>query len=205
MIKKLWYPIVYMFVVTAFFSSILIGLSRFTQARVEANQEAAFEKAVLLCLPLEIPEKISSAEAHRIFVDKVVPPDDFSAGAYRLLEGEKMAGYALPISGRGFWAEIRGVIGIEADRKTITGIAFHKQAETPGLGAEITGLSFRKQFVGKRIAEGEKPISFRPAGSEAGESDVHAITGATQTSTRLEKIINERLALWRDGLAGEGS
>jgi hypothetical protein len=30
-----------------------------------------------------------------------------------------------------------------------------------------------------------------------GVSDVHAVTGATQTSTRLEKILNDALKKWR--------
>ena len=45
--NKAWYPILYMFVITAFFSSVLIGLSRMTQERVEANERVAFERAVL--------------------------------------------------------------------------------------------------------------------------------------------------------------
>ena len=49
--EKPWFPAVYMFVVTAFFSSIVIGFSRLTEKRVEANTTLAFEKAVLSVLP----------------------------------------------------------------------------------------------------------------------------------------------------------
>ena len=44
---KPFYPVVYMFIVTAFFSSIVIGFARFTQDRVDANKQIAFERAVL--------------------------------------------------------------------------------------------------------------------------------------------------------------
>ena len=39
---KPYYPIVYMFVITAFFSSILIGLAQLTRHRVEANEQLGF-------------------------------------------------------------------------------------------------------------------------------------------------------------------
>ena len=195
--EKPWYPVIYMFVVTAFFSSILIGLCRFTQDRVDANQRLAFEKAILESLPLDLPPKASSLELHRIFVDRVRTPDPQSGGAYLWLKDGSVEGYALPIEGQGFWDTIKGVIGIAADRTTLTGISFYEQAETPGLGAEITQPPFRSQFPGRKIAVGEKPVKILPVGSKLGPSDVHAVTGATQTSTRLEKIIDEALAGWR--------
>jgi len=108
----------------------------------------------------------------------------------------QIVAYALPISGQGFWAPIKGVIGIKADRQTITGIAFYEQNETPGLGAQITKDVFKNQFNGKIISSTEKPINMKRPGDELAKSDVHAITGATQTSTRLEKIINEALKNW---------
>ena len=78
----------------------------------------------------------------------------------------------------------------------IIGIAFYEQNETPGLGAQITKYAFKNQFNGKIISSSGKPINMRQPGSELGKSDVHAITGATQTSTRLEKIINDALIKW---------
>ena len=113
------------------------------------------------------------------------------------MQDGKPAAYALPIEGKGFWDTIRGVVGIAADRKTLTGISFYEQNETPGLGAEITQPKFRSQFPGKQISQTGKPLRILPVGSQLGPSDVHAVTGATQTSTRLEKFLDEALARWR--------
>ena len=201
---KVWYPVLYMFVATAFFSSILIGLARFSRDRVEANQRLSVEKAVLEALPIELPPEASSIELHRIFLERVTGPSATSGSAYVLPEGDKVVAYAVPLEGKGYWDTIRGFIGIASDRKTVTGISFYEQNETPGLGAEIVQPPFREQFVGKRIAEGDRPLGFLPVGSALGESEVHAITGATQTSTRVEKIINEDLAGWRSGLRSSG-
>ena len=201
---KVWYPVLYMFVATAFFSSILIGLARFSSDRVEANRRFSVEKAVLEALLVELPPKASSVELHQMFLERVTGPSAPSGGAYVLTEGDKVVAYAVPLEGKGYWDTIRGFIGIDSDRNTVTGISFYEQNETPGLGAEIAQPPFRAQFVGKRIAEGDQPLGFLPVGSALGESEVHAITGATKTSTRVERIINEDLVGWRSGLGSNG-
>ena len=202
--EKKWFPVVYMFVITFFFSSIVIGFTQLTRERVEVNQKVAFERAVLSVLPglYERGEKVSGLELHKRFAEKVSEPDKDSAGAYVLRESGKIVAYALPIEGRGFWATIKGVIGIEADRKTVTGIAFYQQNETPGLGAEIAKSEFRDQFKGKVLSLGERPLSIKRPETVLDESSVHAVTGATQTSTRLEKIINDGVKQWQKQMAG---
>jgi Na+-transporting NADH:ubiquinone oxidoreductase subunit C len=198
--EKRWFPIFYMFVTTAFFSSIVIGFTQLTNEKVKANERLAFEKAVISVLPGLYQEEMNNSELHRTFTERVTEPDELSAGAYTLRQNGKIVAYALPISGQGFWAPIKGVIGIKTDKKTITTIAFYQQNETPGLGAEIAKPAFREQFKGKVISVGDKPLSIKRPGSELSSSDVHAVTGATQTSTRLEKIINLALINWRQQL-----
>ena len=197
--EKKWFPVIYMFLATAFFSSIVIGFTQFTSSKVEANRKLAFEKAILSVLPglYDEKEKISNLELHKRFTEKVNEPDASSGGAYSFTDSGKIIAYALPISGRGFWAPIKAVIGIEADGKTITGIAIYQQNETPGLGAEIAKPEFRDQFNGKVMLLGKKPLSFKRPGASLDKSSVHAITGATQTSVRLEKIINDALRAWQ--------
>jgi Na+-transporting NADH:ubiquinone oxidoreductase subunit C len=196
-----WFAVVYMFLVTAFFSSIVIGFSQFTSERVEANRTAAFERAVLTVLPGMFEGAVGGLELHRRFVEQVTGPDKHSGGAYTLKKGGQLVSYALPISGQGFWAPIKGVIGIADDKRTIFGIAFYEQNETPGLGGQIMTSVFRNQFLGKVLSEGDKPLTFKRPGEVLGENDVHAVTGATQTSTRLEKIVNTALKDWSSKLA----
>ncbi len=76
-------------------------------------------------------------------------------------------------------------------------IAFYEQRETPGLGAEITKSYFREQFKGLKIKDRDVPVRLMPIGTRTSEHEVHAITGATQTCTRLERIINQSLRTWR--------
>ena len=185
------FAVVYMFVVTAFFSAILIGFAKLTRGKVEANQLIAFEKAVLQVFP-EITAT-TNAQIHKIFTEQF----ELSSNAYIYRKDHQIEGYAVPVEGQGFWAPIRGIIGITADKQTITGVAFYEQSETPGLGARIVEPDFCDAFTGKKLAEGERLIGIRQVGTPLNNSEVHSITGATQTCVRLEKLINDGLAQWR--------
>jgi len=204
--KKPVYPVVYMFVVMLFFTAILVGLARSAADRVEANNQIRFERAVLLAVGVEA-ESMNPAEVHAAFVENIQPPTPASAGAYTY-PGERRASaassssavpavYAIPFEGQGFWNVIKGVVGIKPDGKTVTGIAFYEQSETPGLGAEIVKPPFRDQFRELTLAEGPALLRLKPAGSDADEPGVDAISGATQTCTRLERILNDALKEWR--------
>jgi Na+-transporting NADH:ubiquinone oxidoreductase subunit C len=196
--NKRWFSVFYMFIITAFFSTIVIGLTELTRQRVNANQRLAFEKAVLSVLPEASVSQISIHEQFELLVEK---PSEQTGYAYAYLKNSEIVSYALPISGQGFWAPVKGIIGIRADKKTVTGIAFYEQNETPGLGAEIVQQPFIEQFFGKILSSSGKALNIKRPGEELGESDVHAVTGATQTSTRVEKIINSAIDKWKKELA----
>ena len=198
---KPWFAVVYMFCVTAFFSFIIIGFAQVTKDRVKANEQLALERAVLEVF--DLAEGKTPPQIHQTFIDEVRKEDD---GAYYVhLYGEEVQGSAVAVvvRGKGFWAQIEGVVGISPDRKTILGIAFYEQNETPGLGAEITRPAFGNQFKGLRLGAKERPIGIKPFGAELAGNEVHAISGATQTCTRLEKLINDDLTKWLAARAGE--
>lgn len=191
------FAVVYMFLATAFFSSILILFAQATRGRVEANAQIALEKAILQVFP-EIEFK-SNAQVHEIFTAqfKSVKSQDDETILYAVYyKNDTIAGYAVGVEGQGFWAPIKGFVGVAADKKTITGVAFYEQSETPGLGARIAEPDFCGKFEGLAVGEVVKPVGIRPAGSELKNNEVHAITGATQTCVRLEKLINEGLSQW---------
>jgi len=196
--EKRWFTVVYMFLVTAFFSSIVIGFSRLTAERVKANEQLNFEKAVLTVLPGLYDEKLSGLQLHRRFLERVTPPAEETGAAYTLRENGKTIAYALPLAGEGFWAPIKGVLGIADDLEKIIAIAFYEQNETPGLGAQIVTPQFTDQFKHRKISPIGKPLTIKRPGETLGPSDVHAVTGATQTSIRLEKLINAGLEKWRN-------
>lgn len=194
--EKWYYAVVYMFFVTAFFSSITIGFSMLTRERVKANRQLAFERSVLEVFSLAKDK--TSAQLHETFVNSIRPAEHPEKNIYNYVLENQIRGYAVVVSGQGFWAQIKGVIGFDTDKKTITGISFYEQNETPGLGGKIVEAQFRDQFIGIKIAETGKPIGIKSLGLELGDNEVYAITGATQTCTRLQKLINDDLVKWTE-------
>ena len=93
-------------------------------------------------------------------------------------------GIALLLEGGGFQGLLSMVIALDGD--TVTGFRIVRQDETPGLGARITETEFQESFTGKKVSDG---IRMSRSGT-AGPSEFDAITGATETSKALEKILN---------------
>ena len=94
---KPFYPVLYMFVITAFFSSIVIGVSRFTKERVLANQKRSFEQAVLNVLPRMYDTQASDLELHRRFQNRITAPDESPAhrAVRRILRHQSIKGRCL--------------------------------------------------------------------------------------------------------------
>lgn len=192
---KPYFAVVYMFVLTAFFSTLLIGYSRLTSQRVRTNEQLNFERAVVQVFP-EISYE-NNQQIHQIFTEQFTK--DEQTGAYLYQKDRQLLGYAVPFSGQGFWDKIKGVIGIAADRETIQAVTFYEQKETPGLGARIDEDEFRRQFIGKKIKDAPRPIGIVSPAVSLEDNQVHAVTGATQTSVRLEALMNRDIRAWLDG------
>jgi len=224
--EKPWYPIVYMFLVTVFFSGLLVALHAATKERVARNERLYRERAVLIALGLAdegtgeetLLERLRRVRAITRAATRADEADPFvltikdDNGRRRVvmeyeLTGEdgKPVAYAVPVSGRGYWDVIAGFVGVWADGMTVTGIAFYQQKETPGLGAEIATPAWRSRFAPSTdrtlvLAEGAEPITILPAGTAPTGgvvSSVDGVTGATQTSVRLGAFMNAQLAAWR--------
>ena len=96
----------------------------------------------------------------------------------------------IPMQGNGLWGPIWGYLAIAADGKTIVGVTFGHESETPGLGGEITTEKFQGQFAGKQIMENGRlvPVEF------------DAITGATKTSNGVREMIDRTLEQYQSYL-----
>ena len=103
-------------------------------------------------------------------------------------------------SGMGFWDRIEGIIVLSLDFNKLVNIQFLEQKETPGLGARIEEPWFTDQFRGLTIAwdhpSGERVI-IGASPDPGAENRVDAITGASQTSLALMKLLNRELDLFR--------
>ena len=114
------------------------------------------------------------------------------------VDGEKK--YIFPVQGVGLWGAVWGYVSLDANLNTIYGVIFDHTSETPGLGAEITGKGFTKQFVGKTIFNGETFVGLKVVkGTAQGNiHEVDAISGGTITSKAVEEMINDNMDAYKE-------
>jgi Na+-transporting NADH:ubiquinone oxidoreductase subunit C len=190
-LKRSLFTIFFMFAVTFVFIAVLSLIYVLTQDTIRLNESLVVKRSVLYVAGLEVPQ--TGIEADASYQERVeeVKNEDGEVLYYEILDpaGEQLQSYVVPVLGAGLWGEIESVVGVEKDLKTLTGIEFIKQNETPGLGGRITESWFKEQFRGKRW-----PLSVVPEGDPAGDQEFQAITGATNTTIAVRSILNERLA-----------
>ena len=60
---------------------------------------------------------------------------------YLVRDGEELRLVILPVYGSGLWSTMYGLLALRPDANTVAGMSFYEQAETAGLGSEITGAA----------------------------------------------------------------
>jgi Na+-transporting NADH:ubiquinone oxidoreductase subunit C len=108
----------------------------------------------------------------------------------------------LPIEGIGMWGTLYGFLAVDRDGRTIRGITFYDQKETPGLGGEISNPKWQALWVGRQAydANWEPKIAVIKGAAGPPEQDPHrvdAISGATITSNGVSRLVG----FW---LSGDG-
>jgi Na+-transporting NADH:ubiquinone oxidoreductase subunit C len=190
-LRRSLFTIFFMFAVTLVFIAALSLIYVLTRDTIRLNESLVLKRAVLYVAGLEVPQ--TGIEADALYQERVKEVKDQGGNVlyYEILDspGGAVQSYVVPVLGAGLWGEIGSVVGVEKDLKTLTGIEFIKQNETPGLGGRITESWFKEQFRGKRW-----PLSVVPEGDPAGDQEFQAITGATNTTNGIRDILNNRLA-----------
>jgi Na+-transporting NADH:ubiquinone oxidoreductase subunit C len=106
--------------------------------------------------------------------------------------------YIIPVRGKGLWGPIWGYVALEGDLNTVSGASFGHKGETPGLGAEIDGEEFQKQFVGEKIFdESGNFVSVKVIKGGAAKDDLHgvdAVSGGTITSNGVTEMLKRTLS-----------
>ncbi|UCE43013.1 MAG: FMN-binding protein [Candidatus Aminicenantes bacterium] len=196
--KKRALSVIYMFLITLFFASLVSAVKLMNDKRIERNQIQRIQQIILRVLEIPTQEQTSEQELSQLFADHVKEIDVEERTLYIGYEqdGQTIRGYALPVGGPGFWGPIQGMIGISPDATRVLGIAFFKHNETPGLGGRITESWFADQFKDLPLhpIEGDQNIFYlKPEGTAQASNELDAITGATNTSSAVEAFLNREL------------
>lgn len=196
--KKRLFSIVYMFLITLAFTSLVSGVKLSTEARIKTNEQVKLQRIILRVLRFQVGEEVDDKEIVRIFSSRVKPVEVRGGMLYVGYggDGRTIEGYAFPISGPGFWGPIFGMVGVDSKADKVLGVDFYKHSETPGLGARMTEKWFRDQFSGlSLVSKGKEGKIFllKPPGTGKAPSELDAITGATGTTRGIEAFLNRDL------------
>jgi len=190
------YTLTYACVLAVICALALTAIGRFTEPYRKANEKADMIRSVLEVLGAPADPSASSRELVALFDKKVRTEKRGDLKAYLYVPDDgPVRAVAVPFKGPGLWGPIEGFIALKPDMRTIRGIAFTKQEETPGLGGEIAAAWFRRQFIDKQIinAKGEPGIRILHEAGDRGPNEVDGITGATMTCDKVQEMINETI------------
>jgi len=145
-----------------------------------------------------INEIIISSAGEEVKENNVSGQDTYKI--YQSRDGNRVKGYAIPISGKGLWGTMYGYFAIEPDASTAKGITFYKHKETPGLGAEVDKDWFKNNFIGKKfIDDSGNLVSIEVIKGFVSDKDPNAkhkvdgISGATVTGNGLTTFLKADL------------
>ena len=187
------YALIYAFLLGTACALLLTAAAEFTKPYREANAEVEKVENILGVLGVPFEEGATAAELVAIFNENVKEKQSGDVSLYEYAPaGGKVVSAAVPFAGPGLWGPIKGFLALEPDMRTIKGVTFYEQEETPGLGGEIVTEAFRSLFTGKTIIDkaGQPGIAIK-AGSGKLENGVDAISGATMTCDKVQEMINK--------------
>ena len=102
---------------------------------------------------------------------------------------QKVQEIVLPVYGNGLWSMMYAFVALDTDGRTVKGITYYDQGETPGLGGEIENPNWRAQFIGKKVLDdnGRPALKVVKGGARQGdEYAVDGLSGATLTANGVQ-------------------
>lgn len=195
--KGNFYTLSYAGILSTVCALLLAATASFTRPYQEANKEAEETLNILTALKVPLGEKVSAMALREIYEENVKKQEQGEITLYVYspadADGETEA-VVVRFEGSALWGPVKGFLALESDMRTIRGITFYEQEETPGLGGEIVTDWFRQQFEGKSIldADGKPGIIIKGKGATA-QNQVDAISGATMTCDKVQEMINKTI------------
>jgi Na+-transporting NADH:ubiquinone oxidoreductase subunit C len=193
--KGSFYTLSYAGILGGVCALLLTAAASLTAPYRKANADAERKRNILNVLQVPFPSNISATEMLEIFEAKIKEEKLGELELYRYFPGadsNSVESVAVSFEGPGLWGPIKGFLALDTDMKTIRGITFYEQEETPGLGGEIASAKFRNRFKGKKIVSefGEAGIIIKGGSDKNAVNEVDAITGATMTCEKVTAILN---------------
>lgn len=183
--KQILYPIVFMVLITAFFTFLLAFINDITLETIENQKELQIQKSIFYVFGIDM-SALSDEDIQSQFNELIISETKSGTVYYTYKEDDVIAGYAVEISGKGLWGTITGHVAFDPKHETLLGVNFTAHSETPGLGGRIDEDVYKEQFRSTSLSNLEELFSF----SKSTGGNIDAISGATLTSIAVRDIFN---------------
>lgn len=186
--KGYQYTVIFMIIMASLFTALLATAQTSMNPQINENREISRQKNLLYAFNVKAG---TTNDEVKTAYEKYIKPDTRTIDgkevkAFKLLDDAgAVKGYAFPFSGPALWGTISGYLATSEDLATIKGLTFTEQNETPGLGGRIDEAPFKEQWRDVPMPEGD--IKYGPVG----DKKLDAISGATQSSNAVTKVLNE--------------
>lgn len=156
---------------------------------------------VIIPLALSLTNKITVKKIARLEEENskkamasLITADDFRTVAvsdteyYEAVKDGETVGYIFKTSAKGYGGDVSVMTAVNPDGTVKSVAILDVSNETPGLGQNAAKESFYSQYAGKK-----KGVSLLKNGADSEKNEVDAVTGATITSTAVNRAVNEAL------------
>ena len=200
-----FYICFFIILISMFFGVAISSVHFTTLAMLKKNEtlhkNRIISKAFMLDVKGDSPKAYQEAVTKNINIDVI----SIKNQKIKIFKDKKRGNIGFLFKGMGFWEPISGIIVLESNLKQVINIQILEQKETPGLGARIEEKWFTDQFKNLNIdwKSKDKKIIVGSGGKKKNNS-VDGITGATQTSMALMKILNDDLKKFKKFYKSKG-
>ena len=191
------YTIAYAAVLGLVCATALTAVHALTKEAHQNNKAAKKARDIMKVLDVPFDANASAKEIVEIQKQKVNEYEKLAGvlgvtGVYSSGEGKGQL-WALEFKGEGMWKPIKGLLCLKNDMKTIHGVTFYEQEETPGLGARIAEPLFQNGFRGKTIydSSGKPGIRIMRKGTHSQNNEIDSVSGASITSGKVQDMLNK--------------
>ena len=179
-------------------SALALALvNNLTEDRIIEQKRLVRLQAVAAALPRGDLQYDNDPSKDTIKIPEWKEKDGSSRTIYLGKKHGKSVGAAFTSESEGYSGFITIMMGVDLEGK-LTGIEILKHAGTPGLGANITTASFKKQFVGKfRAGSPEDKLEAVKDRKATKHWEIEALTGATVSSRGVVQALNDGLTMFQ--------
>lgn len=141
----------------------------------------------------ELEEKNSSETMASLIKADKFTEEEFKAGEneftyYSAVKNGETVGFIFKTAEKGYGGDVTVMTAVNPDGTVKSVAILDVSNETPGLGQNAAKESFYSQYAGKKSG-----ISLVKNGADSAKNEVNAVTGATITSTAVNKAVNKAI------------